>query len=142
MKSLEQQQAHCQDLPRSDDEMVNIQEPIRIMVESLVNEIMDAQAGDTRADDNQRNGYRERMLHASVSTINLRILKLRQGSYFPEVLIVRYSRVDRAAIAAISEMAANGVSTRKVERVAYAMGIERMSSSHEPIEGEDSCTLI
>ena len=129
MNSLEQQQALCQDLPRFDDGMVNIQELIRIMAESLVNEIMDAQAEDACADGNRRNGYRERMLHTSVGTINLRIPKLRRGSYFPEDLIVRYSRVDRAVIAAISEMVTNGVSTRKVERVAHTMGIERMSSS-------------
>ena len=116
-------------MPRFDDGMVNIQELIRIMAESLVNEIMDAQAEDACADGNQRNGYRERKLTTSVGTINLRIPKLRRGSYFPEDLLVRYSRVDRAVIAAVSEMVTSGVSTRKVERVAASMGIDRMSSS-------------
>ena len=50
---------------------------------------------------NQRNGYRERKLTTSVGTINLRIPKLRAGSYFPEDLIERYSRADRAVIAAV-----------------------------------------
>lgn len=116
-------------MPRFDDGMVNIQELIRIMAESLVNEIMDAQAEDACADGNQRNGYRERSLTTIVGTINLRIPKLRRGSYFPDDLLVRYSRVDRAVIAAVSEMVTNGVSTRKVERVATQMGIERMSAS-------------
>lgn len=64
-----------------------------------------------------------------MGTISLRIPKLRRGSYFPEDLIVRYSRVDRAVIAAVSEMAANGVSTRRAGRVAASLGIDRMSAS-------------
>ena len=90
---------------------------------------MDVQAEDACADGNQRNGYRERALVTSVGTINLRIPKLRRGSYFPEDLLVRYSRVDRAVVAAVSEMVTCGVSTRKVECVASAMGVDRMSSS-------------
>lgn len=117
------------EMPRFDDGMVNLSELIRVMAESLVNEIMDAQAEDACADGNQRNGYRERKLATSVGAITLRIPKLRQKSYFPEDLLVRYSRTDRAVIAAISEMVANGISTRKVGKVAHALGIERMSAS-------------
>lgn len=116
-------------MPRFDDGMVNIAGLIRVMAESLVNEIMDAQAGEACEGGNRRNGYRERKLVTSAGTINLRIPKLRAGSYFPEGLIGRYSRVDRAVIAAVPEMAANGVPTRKVKRVAQAMGIDRMSAS-------------
>ena len=116
-------------VPRFDDGMVNMTELIRVMAESLVNEIMDAQADEACESGNQRNGYRERRLVTSVGTINLRIPKLRAGSYFPEDLIERYSRVDRAVIAAVSEMVTNGVSTRKVKRVAQSMGIDRMSAS-------------
>lgn len=129
MDSLEHGIPKAYEIPRFDDGMVNIQELIRIMAESIVNEIMDAQAEDACADGNQRNGYRERSLVTSVGTINLRIPKLRRGSYFPEDLIVRYSRVDRAVVAAVSEMVTCGVSTRKVERVATQMGIDRMSAS-------------
>lgn len=116
-------------MPRFDDGMVNMAELIRVMAESLVNEIMDAQADEACESGNRRNGYRERKLVTSVGTITLRIPKLRAGSYFPENLIERYSRSDRAVIAAVSEMVTNGVSTRKVKRVAQAMGIDRMSAS-------------
>lgn len=54
------------------------QEPMRIMAESLVNEIMDAQAEDACADGNQRNGYHQRRLTTSIGTITLRIPKLRR----------------------------------------------------------------
>ena len=129
MDSLEQQAGATGEMPRFDDGMVNIQELIRIMAESLVNEIMDAQAEDACADGNQRNGYRERSLVTSVGTINLRIPKPRRGTYFPDDLLVRYSRIDRAVIAAVSEMVTSGVSTRKVARVASALGVDRMSAS-------------
>ena len=95
MDSLKQQTTIGHDMPRFGDGMVNIQELIRIMAESIANEVMDAQAGDACADGNQRNGYRERALVASVGAINLRIPKLRRGSCFPEDLLVRYSRADR-----------------------------------------------
>ena len=129
MDTLPVSGADAPQMPRFDDGMVNMQELFRAMAESLVNEIMDAQAEDACADGNQRNGYRERRLITSVGAINLRIPKLRRGSYFPEDLLTRYSRVDRAVIAAVSEMVANGVSTRKVERVAASLGIDRMSAS-------------
>ena len=69
MDSLDQRAPECAEIPRFDDGMVNIQELIRIMAESLVNEIMDAQAEDACADGNRRNGYRERALVTSVGTI-------------------------------------------------------------------------
>ncbi|WP_225749441.1 IS256 family transposase [Paraeggerthella sp. Marseille-Q4926] len=117
------------EIPRFDDGMVNINELVRTLAEALANETMDAQAEDACADDNQRNGYRERRLLTSVGRITLRIPKPRRGSYFPEDLIERYSRVDRAVVAAVSEMVTSGVSTSKVERVARALGVDRMSSS-------------
>lgn len=129
MDSLGHGTAERAEIPRFDDGMVNIQELIRIMAEALVNEIMDAQAEDAYADGNQRNGCRERSLVTSVGPINLRIPKLRRGSYFPDDLIARYSRVDRAVVAAVSEMVTCGVSTRKAERVAAQMDIDRMSAS-------------
>lgn len=116
-------------MPRFDDGMVNMAEPIRVMAESLVNEIMDAQAGEACGSGNRRNGYRERKLATGVGTINLRIPKLRAGSYFPEDLIERCSRVDRAVIAAVPEMVTDGASAGKVKRAAQAMGIDRMGAS-------------
>lgn len=129
MDSLEQSAVATPEIPRFDDGMVNLSELIRTLAESVVNEIMDAEAEDACADGNQRNGYRERRLITSVGAITLRIPKLRRGTYFPEDLLVRYSRVDRAVIAAVSEMVVNGVSTRKVAKVAASLGIDRMSAS-------------
>ena len=123
MKILEQDGQPAPEVPRFDDGMVNIGELIRTMAESLVNEIMDAQAEEACAEGNRRNGYRELILVTSVGEICLRIPKLRAGSYFPEDPLTRYSRTDRAVVAGVSEMVADGVSTRKVARVAETMGI-------------------
>lgn len=89
---------------------------------------MDAQVEGACADGNQRDGYHERALVTSVETISLRIPKLRCGSYFPEDLIERYSRVDRAVISTVPEMVPTGVSARKVGRVAASPGIDRMGA--------------
>ena len=104
MESVEHGLPAATEIPRFDDGMVNVQELIRIMAEALVNEIMDAQAEDACVDGNQRNGYRERTLVTSVGAMNLRIPKLRRGSYFPEDLLVRCSQVDQAVIAVVFEM--------------------------------------
>lgn len=117
-----------QQMPRFADGTINMQELIRHMAETLVNEIMSAEADQMcEATGNSRNGYRERMLVTCVGTLTLRVPKLRTGSFFPDDVIERYQRVDRAVAAAVAEMYATGTSTRKVAKVAAKMGIDRLS---------------
>ena len=99
----------------------------RILLESALNATMDEQA-DTACEGgaNSRNGYRERGLLTPAGRITLRIPELRCGTYFPDGILERYSRVDKAVAA---EMYATGVSTRKVEKVAARLGIDRLSAS-------------
>ena len=100
----------------------------RALLEAGVNEMMAAQADAAcEAAGTTRNGFRERRLETQVGTITLRIPKLRQGTYFPDGLVERWSRVDRAVICAVAEMCALGVSTRKVGRVLERMGADRLS---------------
>jgi len=103
---------------------------------AVLNEIMSIQADEacgagygrrSPERENSRNGYRERTLDTSVGTLDLRIPKLRHGSYFPTDLLQRYSRTDRALAAAVAEMYVTGTSTRKVERVARKFGVESLS---------------
>ena len=120
--------AAATDMPRFEDGFINLQEVLKQLAESVVNEIMSAEADQLcEATGNSRNGYRERRLTTCVGTLTLRIPKLRVGSFFPDDVIERYQRVDRAIVAAVSEMYATGTSTRKVQKVAQAMGIERLS---------------
>lgn len=114
-------------IPRSTDGMVDIQSLLRLLAEQVVNAIMDEEADQLCGDGaNSRNGYCNRTLETCVGTLNLRIPKLRTGSFFPEDVLERYQRVDRALVAAVAEMYATGTSTRKVQRIAEKMGIERL----------------
>ena len=116
-------------MPKYDDGMLDLRELGRTLVETLVNEIMAAQADMLCDDGNSRNGYRERRLATSVGEITMKIPKLRMGSYFPDDVIERYCRTDRAVVAAVAEMYATGVSTRKIEKVAAKLGVNKMSAS-------------
>ena len=49
--------------------------------------------------------------YCTSTTITIRIPKLRRGTYFPDGLVERWSRVDRVVICAVAEMYALGVST-------------------------------
>ena len=79
------------------------------------------------ATGNSGNGYRSRSLKTRVGELALRVPKLRSGGFFPENVITRHQRVDRALAAAVAEMYATGSSTRKVQRVAEKMGVSRLS---------------
>ena len=60
-------------------------------------------------------------------TLNLRIPRFRKGSFFPDDILERCQRTDRALIAAVAEMHETGTSTRKVQRIAERMGTGRLS---------------
>ena len=115
-------------MPRFDDGAIDMQELIRRPAEQVVNAVMDAEADQLCGGGaNSRNGYRERAPATCVGTLTLRIPKLRTGSFFPDDVIERHRRVDRALVAAAAEMYATGTSARKVQRVAEKMGVSRPS---------------
>ncbi|MCS5706444.1 IS256 family transposase [Synechococcus sp. FGCU-3] len=68
-----------------------------------------------------RNGYRPRLLTTQVGDIDLRIPKLRSGSFLPSILEPR-KRVDQALYAVVMEAYVSGVSTRKVDALVAALG--------------------
>jgi transposase-like protein len=68
-----------------------------------------------------RNGYRDRSLGTRLGQLNLRIPKLRTGSYFPPFLEARKT-TEKALISVIQEAWIAGVSTRKVDDLVQAMG--------------------
>src|SRR5215211_7577676 len=77
----------------------------------------------TEARTNQRNGARPRLLSTPAGDIELRIPKLRMGSFFPSLLEPR-RRVDRALWAVIMTAYVTGTSTRKVDDLVRALGCE------------------
>jgi transposase-like protein len=72
----------------------------------------------------ERNGHRTRSLSTKAGEVELRIPKLRKGSFFPVILEPR-RRIDQALHAVVMEAYAHGVSTRAVDDLVEAMGVDR-----------------
>nr|WP_243123489.1 IS256 family transposase [Thermaerobacter sp. FW80] len=99
------------------------------LMELEVSELVGAQRYErTETRKTYRNGYRSRPWDTRVGTIELRIPKLRQGSYFPSLLEPR-RRAERALVAVVQEAYVQGVSTRKVDDLVRALGLDGISKS-------------
>jgi putative transposase len=77
---------------------------------------------------NSRNGYRNRLWETRAGSIDLRIPKLRRGTYFPGFLEPRRT-AEKALVAVIQEAYIQGVSTRSVDELVKAMGMSGISKS-------------
>jgi len=111
---------------------------LREMVRSFAEGLMGAEAdvvcgagyGQISPDRvNRRNGYRTRRWDTRVGSIDLRIPKLRAGSYFPEWLLDARTRSERAFVQVVAEAYVRGVSTRRVEGLVEMLGIASLSKS-------------
>jgi transposase-like protein len=78
----------------------------------------------------ERNGSRPRLLATQAGDVELRIPKLRKGSFFPSILEPR-RRIDQALYAVVMEAYVNGVSTRSVDDLVVALGVESGISKSE-----------
>jgi transposase-like protein len=108
---------------------------VELMLQALIDAEATAQIGAERFERSdsrttQRNGTRDRLLSTKAGDVDLKIPKLRQGSFFPSIL-ERRRRIDRALFAVVMEAYVHGVSTRKVDDLVAALGLESGISKSE-----------
>ena len=112
---------------------------VRRAVESVFQALIDAEATAaigagphqrTEARVAQRNGFRDRLVTTAAGDVELRIPKLRAGSFFPS-LLERRRRIDQALFAVVMEAYVTGTSTRKVDDLVVAMGADSGISKSE-----------
>ena len=102
---------------------------LQLLMEADVEGLIGAGRHERAADRlNWRNGYRDRTLDTRLGSLNLKIPKLRAGSYFPPFLEARKT-TEKALVAVIQEAWIGGVSTRRVDEIAQAMGLSGISKS-------------
>ena len=110
----------------------------RAMLGSFAEALMSAQAsmqcgagyGERSEErENSRNGYRLRPWDTRAGTIELAIPKLRRGVYSPEFLLQPRRRAEQALVAVVCQAYVEGVSTRRVDDLVKAMGIDGISKS-------------
>lgn len=111
-----------------------LREGVRVLasaiMEAEVSELTGAAKGqrDPARRLTHRNGYRERRWDTRVGSVALAIPRVRDGSYFPSLLEPR-RRAERALLAVVQEAYLGGVSTRRVDDLVRALGIDGISKS-------------
>ena len=110
-----------------------LREGVRVLAEALMALEVEQHLGASRYErtperDGSRNGSRERSWDTRVGTIDLRVPRVRDGSYFPSLLESR-TRGERALVAVVQEAYVGGVSTRRVDALVKALGMDGISKS-------------
>lgn len=110
---------------------------LRELVREVLQQVMEAEIAEhlgaapyerTDARRGYRNGYKPRTLNTRVGTLDLLVPQDREGIYHTQIF-ERYSRSEKALCLAIHEMIVNGVSTRKIARIARELGVQSLSRS-------------
>ena len=89
----------------------------------------------------QRNGHRPKLLATAAGDIEVGIPKLRTGSFFPSIL-ERRRRIDRALFAVVMEAYVHGVSTRSVDDLVKALGVNGAASGISKSEVSRICAEL
>lgn len=110
-----------------------LREGVRVLAQALMELEVSAHLGAERHErtptrTGQRNGYRERAWDTRVGTVALRVPRVRDGSFFPALLEPR-TRAERALVAVVQEAYVQGVSTRRVDELVKALGLDGISKS-------------
>ncbi len=120
---------------RAGDGVDLVRESVRMVMQELIEAEAAERIGAGRYERTEervtdRNGTRPRLVTTQAGDIGLRIPKLRRGSFFPVILEPR-RRIDQALYAVVMEAYVQGVSTRSVDDLVEAMGIDSGISKSE-----------
>jgi putative transposase len=110
-----------------------LREGVRVLSQALMEVEVSQHLGAERHERSaervgHRNGYREREWDTRVGTIPLRVPRIREGGYLPSWLEPR-KRAEQALVATVREAYVQGVSTRKVDELVKALGLDGISKS-------------
>ena len=110
-----------------------LREGVRVLAQELMELEVAEQLGAERHErtperTGYRNGYRERAWDTRVGTIELNVPRVRDGSFFPSLLEPR-RRAERALVSVVQEAYVQGVSTRRVDDLVQALGMQGISKS-------------
>lgn len=115
------------------DDVDALQEGVKILAQALMEAEVSGQIGADLYERSServahRNGYRTRTWDTRLGTIELKIPKITRGSYFPSLLEPR-RRIEKALYAVVTEAYVKGISTRKVDDLVKALGVDGISKS-------------
>lgn len=120
---------------RAGDGVDLIRDSVRLVMQELIEAEATERIGAARYErteerTTERNGSRPRLVATQAGDVELRIPKLRKGSFFPAILEAR-RRIDKALYAVVMEAYVHGVSTRSVDDLVAALGIDSGISKSE-----------
>ena len=145
--------AHDIDWPQVLAERLTTTHPdvLRELLTTFIHTLMGAEAdalcgagyGQRSAErTNQRNGYRPRQFDTRAGSLDLAIPKLRHGSYFPDWLLERRKRAERALTTVVATCYLLGVSTRRMDKLVETLGITSLSKSQVPVMAKELDTAV
>jgi transposase-like protein len=119
---------------------------LRELLATFINTLLSAEADAVCGADygmaspdrtNRRNGYRHRDFDTRAGTVDVAIPKLREGSYFPDWLLERRKRAERALTSVVATCYLLGVSTRRMDKLVQSLGITGLSKSQVSVMARD-----
>lgn len=119
---------------------------LREMLTTFINALMSAEADAvcgagyrevTPERTNRRNGYRPRRFDTRAGSLQIDIPKLREGSYFPDWLLERRRRAERALTSVVATCYLKGVSTRRMDSLVQTLGITGLSKSQVSVMAKE-----
>jgi transposase-like protein len=110
-----------------------LREGVRVLAQELMEMELAEHVGAERHErtlerSGYRNGYRERPWDTRVGSIELQVPRVRDGSFFPSLLEPR-RRAEKALVAVVQEAYVQGISTRRVDDLVQALGMQGISKS-------------